>query len=315
MRPRTFADVIGQDDTINALRAQWASGRVPSGVLFSGDPGTGKTTLAKILAASVQAPDKFGTPPPEIWDEWGAYPIRETNAAKERGIDEIRRLVEEATYSPPLGMTRVFILNEAQKLTPEAQEALLIPVEEGGPGVLWIIATSAPGKLSAALRRRFIAYQLRPLGPDDIETLIKRAAKLVKFKADLTPFFGVVAEHNVTSPGVLLNAFEKFAVGVPPRKAILAGDTTLDYITGARAFVAGDWRTVRGFLQSADIETTKGFRLMLLAYLRTMLLGGTNSAKCADAIAILGVTTPYDDTFAAWFAAAAYQSIQLFRAK
>lgn len=315
MRPRSFAEVIGQDATIAALQAQWAAGRIPSGVMFVGDSGTGKTTLAKILALTVQEEETFGAPSAEAWDSWGLYPIRETNAAKERGIDDIRRLVEEAAYEPPLGMTRVFILNEAQKLTPEAQEALLIPVEEAPPRVLWIISTTSPGKLTAALRRRFLTFNLQPLDADGIETLIRRAAAKINFKGKLTPFFEAVADHGIASPGVLLNSFEKFVAGVPPKRAIMSGDTALDFITVARSFVAGDWKIVRTFLMSADTETAKGFRLMLLAYLRTMLLSGKNSAACASAIREMGVTTPYDDTFMPWFAATAYAAIQYFKPK
>jgi hypothetical protein len=158
-----------------------------------------------------------------------------------------------------------------------------------------------------------MTLQVEPLTPDDIEKLIDRAAKRIGFKGKLTPFFEGVVQWGNPSPGILLNAFEKFAAGIPIKKALKTGDAALDYITVARAFVAGDWRIVRGFLATADTETGKGFRLMLLAYMRTMLLNGKSSTQCAAAMREIGVATPYDDTFNPWFAATLYTAIKHFK--
>jgi len=313
LRPQTFAEVIGQAHIIDTLNKQFKADRLPRAFLFEGPPGNGKTTLMKILGLSLQVPHRFGAPMAADWAAFKSFSIREENAADVGGVEDIRALIKEAQFGPPPGSkVRVFILDEAHKLSSAAQEALLIPVENCSPDTAWIFGSSAPQKLGAALKRRLTKYALTGLNPDDIEILVKKAASFAGYNGKLDPFFAAIADAGLNSPGVILDAFTLIIDGMPPRRAVKSAESSIEYVDAARAFVAGDSKTVRAFLRSCDTEAAKGFRLMLLSWLKTTMLSG-RTQPAANAILALSGPVPYDDTFFPWFAATLMIQVRNFK--
>src|SRR5437773_2031788 len=113
-RPRKFADVVGQPRAVAALESMVAAGEVPHSVLFAGPSGTGKTTLARILARELGCGKNF----------------KEINAAESRGIDSIREVQSVMGLAPMGGKCRVWLWDEAHRLTPDSQSALLKTLED-----------------------------------------------------------------------------------------------------------------------------------------------------------------------------------------
>jgi DNA polymerase-3 subunit gamma/tau len=164
-RPAQFKEVIGQSVAAGQLYQMLASKRVPHALGLFGPSGVGKTTLARIVAA------KLGCSMTQ-WD------LLEINAADDRGIDAVRDIRKAVGRPPVVGSTCVWIIDEAQGLTKDAQNAMLKVLEDGIPQFAYfILCTTEPGKLLPTIKTRLTSLTLNLLNSDDMDTLVTAVAK------------------------------------------------------------------------------------------------------------------------------------------
>lgn len=173
-RPLTFDEVVGQEPITRAIQNQVESDRISHAYLFSGTRGTGKTTLAKIMARAVNCEHPVnGNPcnqcPACLAALRGASPnVIEIDAASNNGIESIRMIQEEVRYRPAEGRYKVYIIDEAHMLTPQAANALLKTLEEPPEYIIFILATTELHKIPITVRSRCQRYDVRRIPMDKI---------------------------------------------------------------------------------------------------------------------------------------------------
>ncbi|MBR2667407.1 MAG: DNA polymerase III subunit gamma/tau [Oscillospiraceae bacterium] len=173
-RPRTFSDVVGQPHITQTLARQVETGRISHAYLFTGTRGTGKTTVAKILARAVNCEHPVhGDPCNECAacrgiENGSILDVVEMDAASNRSIDDVRALRDEAIFSPASVRRRVYIVDEVHMLTREAFNALLKIMEEPPEHLLFILATTEVHKVPATVLSRCQQFAFRRIRTEDI---------------------------------------------------------------------------------------------------------------------------------------------------
>ncbi len=189
-RPQSFNEVFGQDPIVKVLKRQVIDNKVGHAYLFCGPRGTGKTSLARLLAKAVNCLSiKDGDPCRNCSScksiEQGRFlDLIEIDAASNRGIDEIRQLKERVGFSPSEGKKKVYIIDEVHMLTKDAFNALLKTLEEPPSHVIFILATTEPNKVLPTIISRCQRFNFI-LADDD--TILKRLKYICKNeKVDFT---------------------------------------------------------------------------------------------------------------------------------
>jgi DNA polymerase-3 subunit gamma/tau len=182
-RPQTLSEVLGQEPVTQTLRHAVESGKIAHAYLFCGPRGTGKTSMARILAKAVNCPNQAGGEPCNACDmcrsitEGRALDVIEIDAASNRGIDEIRSLREKANYAPSLARYKVYIIDEVHMLTEAACNALLKTLEEPPPHVIFVLATTEAHKVIATIVSRCQRFNFHRLRQTEIMDKLKLICK------------------------------------------------------------------------------------------------------------------------------------------
>jgi DNA polymerase III subunit gamma/tau len=181
-RPQTPSEVLGQDHVVRALTGSIREGRLHHAFLFCGPRGTGKTSTARILAKMVnceQGPtaEPCGTCAQCVAVREGTHvDVVEIDAASHGGVEDARELREKAPTAPLFGREKVYIIDEAQRLSREAFDALLKVFEEPPEGVRFVLATTEPHKMPATIVGRCQRFDFRRLTMEQLAEHLRKVA-------------------------------------------------------------------------------------------------------------------------------------------
>ena len=187
-RPRGFAEMVGQEHVLRALSNALDSGRLHHAFLFTGTRGVGKTTIARILAKSVNCEQGISATPcgecatcREI-DEGRFVDLIEVDAASRTKVEDTRELLDNVQYAPTRGRFKVYLIDEVHMLSGHSFNALLKTLEEPPPHVKFLLATTDPQKLPVTILSRCLQFNLRRLSIERIQSHLQ----LILEKEDLS---------------------------------------------------------------------------------------------------------------------------------
>ena len=240
-RPRDFASLVGQAHVVKALTHALTEQRLHHAYLFTGTRGVGKTTIARILAKSLNCEKGISATPCgeceaclEI-DAGRFVDLLEIDAASNTGVDDMRQLIENAVYMPTAGRYKVYMIDEVHMLSKSAFNALLKTLEEPPAHVLFILATTDPQKILPTVLSRCLQFNLKQMPPADIVTHLTH----------------ILTEEQVAFEAPALNALAKGAQG-SMRDALSLTDQAIAF---SRSNITLDAvRDMLGSTDSAQIE-------------------------------------------------------------
>lgn len=284
-RPATFDDVVGQEHVTRTLKNAITSGRVAHAYLFTGPRGVGKTTVARILAKSLNCAQAPTIQPCEACPacaeiaQGTSMDVIEIDGASNRGIDEIRNLRDSVRYAPVGGKTKVYIIDEVHMLTTEAFNALLKTLEEPPPHVVFVFATTQPLKVPQTIVSRCQRFDFRRIATADIAARLAEICKGDGYKCEPAALALIAqqADGSMRDAQSMLEQVLAFSGGTATEADIkpimgLRGSALLSKI--GRAIVDGEEKQVMELLGEAfdagvdpiDLATT------LIEWIRYLLI-------------------------------------------
>lgn len=285
-RPRTFDDVIGQGHITRTLRNALIQNRIRHAYLFNGPRGTGKTTMARILAKAVNClhPDPAlrpcdACPMCEAINESRFLDLIEIDAASHNGVDDVRDLREKIQFAPSEGRYKVYIVDEVHRFSPQAFDALLKTLEEPPEHAIFVLATTELDKVPPTIRSRSLLFEFRRVSVNDVAERLQRIAESEGVQIEdaalqLVAMQGTGSVRDSISllDQLIANPEETITLEFAERALGTAGQRTVRKLV--QAIIDADAATGLDLLSSAiDAGADPGqFGRQIVAYLRDLML-------------------------------------------
>ena len=221
-RPKTFAELTGQGHVVTALQNALARGRLHHAYLLTGTRGVGKTTIARILAKSLNclthgvSPTPCGTCAACVDIDAGRFvDLLEIDAASNTGIDNMREILDNARYAPTVGRYKVYLIDEVHMLSKGAFNSMLKTLEEPPEHVKFVLATTDPQKIPPTVLSRCLQFSLTPLPRAAIGERLAHilAAEAIPFDATALPQLAAAAQGSLRDALSLLDQAIAFGGG------------------------------------------------------------------------------------------------------
>ena len=272
-RPRTFADTVGQEHVLKALVNALESGRLHHAYLFAGTRGVGKTTIARILAKSLNCETGVTAEPCgecsaclEI-DEGRFVDLIEVDAASKTKVDDTRELLDNVQYSPARGRYKVYLIDEVHMLSTSSFNALLKTLEEPPPHVKFLLATTDPQKLPVTVLSRCLQFNLSRLTPGLIADRLEFICgeEDVSFEGPALKLIARAADGSLRDALSLLDQAIAYCGGSVEEAGVAAmlGTIDRDHVTGLLANLAdGDGPGLMAAIEAMDEQFPNYDRLL-----------------------------------------------------
>ena len=264
-RPVSLDQVKGNTETLKTLSGMLSDKKTcPHVFLLYGETGTGKTTIARIIS-----------------NELGCIgaDYKEVNTADFRGIDSVRDIISNSQFSPLEGDCRVWVLDEIQKMTGDAQNALLKILEDTPDHVYFILCTTDPQKLLSTIRGRCTQLQTKPLNDQQMFSLLRKVAREEGEELE-KQIYDQIIETSLGHPRNALQILEQ-VLNVPAEERLEISkrniDNQADIIELCRALLNGNkWSTVKEIVTKLKDQEPETIRRVVLGYCQAVLLKGEN---------------------------------------
>jgi DNA polymerase-3 subunit gamma/tau len=220
-RPKRFAEMVGQEHVLRALGNALDTGKVHHAFLFTGTRGVGKTTVARILAKSLNCETGVSSNPCGVCaacreiDEGRFIDLIEVDAASRTKVDDTRELLDNVQYAPTRGRYKVYLIDEVHMLSGHSFNALLKTLEEPPPHVKFLLATTDPQKLPVTVLSRCLQFSLKRLSAQLIGERLKfiAAAEKLEFEPAAMALLARAAEGSMRDGLSLMDQLIAFAGG------------------------------------------------------------------------------------------------------
>lgn len=321
-RPQLLSEVFGQSELIQTLRTKWESLQRPTAYLFSGPTGVGKTTVARIISVSANCTHQpvFGEPCLSCRRTSNQFDIVEINASDVTTVDKLKNAVAAYDCVPvPPSRFRIYILDEAQRMSEASQNFLLKPFEDGPASTIWMICTTNPRKILEPLQGRCLQLSVLVLGTKGTEAYVQEIIESERSQGFLQEqiskqnqalFAENLVKQGIRTPRNILTQLEKFLVSGDPNVVFnldLEGDVRIGNLV-----YHGEWVKVRVLVASLTESELLTLRYALIGYFKTILLTkmpGPEADKLAKSIEDLAQAGAYEDSVTASKVVAALYNI------
>ena len=298
-RPKNFEEVIGQEHITKTISKSIEQGKTPHAYLFSGPHGVGKTSLARIIAKALNCKEGPTSKPcgecPSCMAIENGNPLDviEIDGASNRGIENIRTIIENVRISPVSGKYKIYIIDEVHQITNEAFNALLKTLEEPPSHVVFILATTESEKILPTIKSRCQQYTFKLLSVSDMEAILKSILSKEGITYDEESIFliakqsrGSVRDGETILEKMIAYTSEKKSISRNDVVSVMGGNNFLYIKSFFNSIISGDKKEyftfIKNMFENAVLPST--FVLDLIEYMRIIIMmkSGINDIKILE---------------------------------